>query len=188
MCQIKLLNYLTTNNLLHQFQSAYMLKKSTETALTKISSDLLSNLDNKHGSVLALLDLSAAFDTINHCILIKRLHEIGNTDIALSWLTSCITGRTTSISIENHSSPARTTTHSVPQWSVLGHILFNIYISHLPNTNRQMALDKFSMFQSHQNRNIIYAHTRPLHQYLPSSSSPLRRHPNNIPIQGYPVT
>ena len=71
-----------------------------------ISSDPLSNLDNKHGSVLELLYLSAALDTINHCILIKRLHEIGITDMALSWLTSFITRRTTYI--ENHSSPAST--------------------------------------------------------------------------------
>ena len=95
--------FLTLNNLSLSQQSAYLPKKSTETTLIKISSDLLSNLYNKYGSILALLDLSAAFDTINPDILIKRLQKIGITDMALAWLTSFITGRTTSICIEKHS-------------------------------------------------------------------------------------
>ena len=79
----QLTNYLIVNNISHPFQSAYTPKKSTETALTKISNDLLSKLDNKHGSILALLDLSAAFDTINHNILISRLQDIGISVTAL---------------------------------------------------------------------------------------------------------
>ena len=62
--------YLTLHKIPNQLQSAYLLNKSTETALSKIISDLLSKLDNSTDTILVLLDLSAAFDTLNHTILL----------------------------------------------------------------------------------------------------------------------
>ena len=66
------LSQLLTHSLLDVFQSAYRKKHSTETALLKITSDILKSIDSGDVSVLALLDLSAAFDTIDHTILLKR--------------------------------------------------------------------------------------------------------------------
>ena len=74
-----LTSYLISHNIPHIFQSVYLPSKSTETALAKISSDILTNLDNKNCTILALLDLSSAFDTIHHTILIHRLISIGIT-------------------------------------------------------------------------------------------------------------
>ena len=98
--------------------------KSTETALAKISSDILTNLDYKNSTILALLDLSSAFDTIDHTITIHRLTSIGITGTAHKWLSSFITTRTSIVLVHSTRSSSRLVTHGVPQGSVLGQILF----------------------------------------------------------------
>ena len=71
LCQIQ--QHLKANDMEEPFQSAYKSQHSTETALLKVSSDVLNEIDNKKVCVLVLLDLSAAFDTIDHEILLERL-------------------------------------------------------------------------------------------------------------------
>ena len=97
----QLTTYLDNNNILHPLQSAHTPRKSTETALTKISSDLLTELDNKNGTILILLDMSAAFDTLDHNVLIHHLLSIGITGTALDWFKSYLNGRTSSVYINN---------------------------------------------------------------------------------------
>lgn len=71
----QLVHYLTENNLFEPLQSAFRANNSTETALTKVVNDLLLNGDSDCASVLLLLDLSATFDTVDHCVLIERLEH-----------------------------------------------------------------------------------------------------------------
>ena len=85
----QILQHINCNKLLSDFQSAYRPHHSTETALLKVRNDLLSAMDDGKISVLVLLDLTAAFDTIVHDILLHRLHNVfgfGNT--VLSWFQS----------------------------------------------------------------------------------------------------
>ena len=90
----QLSNHLLTNNLFYSHQSAYRAGHSTETALLKIVNDL-SALDEDKVSLLSLLDLSAAFDTIDHSILLSRLsYSFGISDTVLDWFTSYFTDRT----------------------------------------------------------------------------------------------
>ena len=97
----QLLNHLLTNNLFNSHQSAYRAGHSTETALLKIVNDLLSALDEDKVSLLFLLDLSAAFDTIDHSILLSRLsYSFGISDTVLAWFTSYLTDRTQTVSIK----------------------------------------------------------------------------------------
>ena len=85
----QILQNIHCNKLLSDFQSAYRPHHSTETALLKVTNDLLSAMDDGNISVLVLLDLSAAFDTIDHEILLYRLHNVFRFgDTVLSWFQS----------------------------------------------------------------------------------------------------
>jgi hypothetical protein len=111
-------------------QSAYRSSHSTETALIKIMDDILSEID--HGSVVSLvsLDISAAFDTISHKTIIKRLEdEFGIVGTALLWFQSYLSDRTFSVRVGSTSSSAVPVSTGVPQGSVLGPLLFTVYVS-----------------------------------------------------------
>ena len=83
-------------------QSAYRDKHSTETALIKVQNDILSALDAGSSAILLMMDLSAAFDTIDHDILLSRLCNVyGITGDALDWFRSYLTGRIQRVVIEN---------------------------------------------------------------------------------------
>lgn len=82
------------NNLFPQFQSAYRPHHSTETALLKVTNDVLMNMNMGHVSLLLLLDLSAAFDTVDHGILLQTIQtKLGVSGTTLSWFKSYLEGR-----------------------------------------------------------------------------------------------
>ena len=86
--------HINSSNTSNQYQSAYRKFHSTETALLKIHSDILASVDAGKVTALTLLDLSAAFDTIDHTILLSRLDDwFGVTGKALNWFKSYLTGR-----------------------------------------------------------------------------------------------
>jgi hypothetical protein len=131
----QLLDHVTQHNLLPTFQSAYRTHHSTETALLYVLNDLLCASDDSKVSVLALLDLSAAFDTIDHDILLHRLKNVfGVHDLALSFFQSYLSDRTQTVLVSGcHSDPA-SLQFGVPQGSVLGPLLFILYtqpLSHI---------------------------------------------------------
>jgi hypothetical protein len=117
------------------FQSTYRKFHSTETALLRIQNDLLLAVDKRKLSALVLLDLSAAFDTIDPQMLLTRLSTtFGLTGLALRLLTSYLTDRSQSVSIDSHSTAPSSVQTGVPQGSVLGPLLFCLYttlLSHL---------------------------------------------------------
>lgn len=134
----QLVDFLNDSNLFEVFQSGFRVGHSTETALLKVSNDLLCASDQGLLSVLVLLDLSAAFDTVDHSILLRRLeYAIGIKDRALDWFGSYLSDRFQFVHVHNHSSERRRVSHGVPQGSVLGPLLFNIYMSPLGDIIRK---------------------------------------------------
>ena len=116
------------HNLHVPVQSAYRPMHSTEPALLKVVNDILMSIDRGNGVILVLLDLSAAFDTIDHDLLIDRLSErIGITGKALDWFRSYLMKRFQSVHIDGKSSKPILLIFGVPQGSVLGPVKFSIY-------------------------------------------------------------
>ena len=123
--------HLQNNNIEDPFQSAYRPSHSVETAIVCIQDDVLRSLDARKHVALVLLDLSAAFDTIDHCILLEELHRIGVRGDALRWMSSYLTDRTQCVSVDDHLSCEIRLQHGVPQGSVLGPLLFSLYCAGL---------------------------------------------------------
>ena len=137
-------SYMDMNYLFPPFQSAYRPHHSTETALLKVKNDILMNMDRQCVTLLVLLDLSAAFDTVDHAILIDRLStEFGVTGPVLNWFTSYLSNRSQRVSIDGVLSEKFNLDCGVPQGSCLRPLLFVIYSSklfqitekHLPNVH-----------------------------------------------------
>ena len=127
--------YMEENDIHVLHQSAYRVNHSTETALLKIYNDISRAISSRRKVILVLLDLSAAFefDTLNHDILMGRLRSIGLSDSTLAWFRSYLSGRTSTVRINNQYSPASACTTGVPQGSVLGLLLFTVYCLLLAN-------------------------------------------------------
>ena len=124
----RLNSHINSSHTSNDYQSAYRKFHSTETALLKIHNDILLSMDDSMVTALTLLDLSAAFDTIDHTILLSRLGNwFGVSKNALDWFKSYLTGRSQRIKLGNCLSSRSDLSFGVPQGSVLGLPLFTLY-------------------------------------------------------------
>ena len=120
--------YIESENLLPCHQSGYRKFHSCETAVTKIHNDILMMMDKQSNVVLLLLDLSAAFDTINHSLLLQKLQNTyGIKGCAKDWLKSYLINRKFSVNVKRASSSSYVLEIGVPQGSILGPLLFILY-------------------------------------------------------------
>ena len=123
---------LTSNSLLNPFQSAYTKFYSTMTTLLSLHDHLSNVISMQQFSCLCLPDLSAAFDTLDHSILLHRLSTwFDRSSVSEQWFTSYLSSRTSTVGIPSHSSPFSHLTCEVPQGSVLCSVLFNLYTTPL---------------------------------------------------------
>ena len=125
-------DHLVRSGLYPQLQSAYRQYHSTETALVKVANDILLNMNSQRVTLLVLLDLSAAFDTVDHEILLRRLTtSFGIRGKALEWFSSYLSGRSQRILFDGVTSDNFDLRFGVPQGSCLGPLLFVVYASKL---------------------------------------------------------
>ena len=128
----RLTKYLESNRLMSKSQSAYRRFHSTESALLRLLSDLMSAVESGRIALLALLDMSAAFDTVDHSILLRRLNKTyGIRGGAQRWIESYLTDHTQRVCIQGTSSNDVPLLYEVPQGSVLGPLLFILYTGEL---------------------------------------------------------
>lgn len=134
--------HMNQNSLHENLQSAYRRHHSTETALVRVCNDILSALDQGLMVVLVMLDLSAAFDTIDHSILLQRFkHTFGINGNALNWFKSYLTDRYQTVCIEGQLSTPVHLAYGVPQGSVLGPKEYTMYTKPLGKIIKSHGLD-----------------------------------------------
>uniref|UniRef100_A0A8C6NY71 Reverse transcriptase domain-containing protein n=1 Tax=Nothobranchius furzeri TaxID=105023 RepID=A0A8C6NY71_NOTFU len=149
---IQLNDFINHQHVLEKFQSGFRVNHST-----KILNDFRTNFDARRVTVLVLLDLSAAFDTVEHTILLTRLKKIGLSGAVHSWFTSYLTDRTFMVSLDTCSSGVHSITCGVPQGSILGPVLFNLYMLPLGSVIRRHGVN----FHSYADDTQLYISVSP---------------------------
>ena len=150
-------SHVSANNLYPSLQSSYRKGHSIETALLKIVNDILLNMNKQLITLLVLLDLSTAFDTVDHNILIQRLTtKFGINGVVLNWFKSYLEGRSQHVSVQGSVSEKFDLKWGVPQGSCLGPLLFILYASelfnvleaHLPSVHVHCYADDIQLYLS----------------------------------------
>src|SRR3984893_18467996 len=136
--------HLSSNDLFNMHQSAYTKNRSTETVLLSVCNCITNAMSTQSITGLCMLDLSAAFDTIDHDILLERLSLwFGIRGSVLSWFASYLTNRTLSVKVQEYSSSSlNNLKYGVLPGSVLGPILFNLYTTPLSSLISSHSLDR----------------------------------------------
>jgi hypothetical protein len=137
----RLTQYLESNDLYEHKQSAFRKHHSCETALLFVQNIALGAMDSGNVTLLVLLDLSSAFDTVNHTTLLTKLSSIGVCGNALTWFRQYLYNRWQSVKIGNSQSDSRPIMTGVPQGSVLGPTLFSIYLTGIGEVIRKHGIE-----------------------------------------------
>ena len=129
------------NNMSDMYQSAYRKHHSTETALWWVTNDIKFAIDSKKDTILIRINLSSSFDTIDHSIILSKLElRYGITSVVLEWFRSYLYGRVQRVNIDENLSPLYLLTTGVPQGSVLGPLLFSLYVQPLGGIIREHSI------------------------------------------------
>ena len=139
-----LYSYMRSNNLLYNLHSGFRRLHSTETALVRLIDQLLSDMDKDQVSGLVFIDYKKAFDLIDHDILLSKLETYGVAPKELLLFKNYLKGRRQSVVIDGVQSEYRLITHGVPQGSVLGPLLFIIFVNDLPHAVSRSIVDIYA--------------------------------------------
>ena len=150
---LRLLNFLNTHNIISNSQFGFRQQHSTSHAILSFIEKVAKAIDKFYHTIGVFLDLSKAFDTIDHNILLHKLYHYGIRGRALEWFKSYLTNRKQFVTINGQSSVMQDVICGVPQGSLLGPLLFVLYINDIQNTSNTLSFllfaDDSNVFLSH---------------------------------------
>ena len=155
----RLLKFLNKFNILSDNQYGFRKHHSTAYALTHLYDKISSAIDNQECTVGIFIDLSKAFDTVDHCILLEKLEHYGIRGSALNWFASYLSGRSQFVDFNGYRSSSCQIRCGVPQGSILGPLLFLIYNNDICNVSKVLDFilfaDDTNIFFSHKDERLL---------------------------------
>ena len=139
----QLMTYMTTKKRLSEHQSGNKKLHSCETLNVMITDKALEAMDAKKVTLVVLLDLSKAFDSIDHVTLLAKLQALGDSRASLDWFKSYLSERLQCVRIEAETSSLQGISHGVLQGSILGSALFTIYLNNIPSIPDVCSLESY---------------------------------------------
>jgi len=159
----RLYHFISLHDIFYNSQYGFRPKHSTINAVTELCWNIITSLDNRQNTLAVFLDLSKAFDTIDHNTLLIKLEHYGVRGLALEWFRNYLQDRRQYVSINGVQSNTEVITCGVPQGSVLGPLLFIIYSNDLPhcleNTKSILFADDTTIFSASTDTKKLYEQT-----------------------------
>jgi len=147
----RITNFLIQNDILYDYQFGFRKFNPTNLALIDVTDNILEHLDARDCGVGICIDLQKAFDTVNHDILLKKLDMYGIRHVMYSWIKDYLTNRQQYVSLQDVCSSSLCVNCGVPQGSVLGPLLFLIYVNDIGNVLPNKTVKLFA-----DDTNILY--------------------------------